>query len=135
MKKVMMKGFVASVVLGTALLTPTVLGAVTGTHTLRGAIDATSVHMFNKTDGSEFGNFVVSSHVLGTYVLDFTASGDQVAVALVGGFLFGQFTISPSDHSFRGVVTGGSGPFNGATGSIVGQVTSATRGTVTISYS
>jgi hypothetical protein len=56
-----------------------------------------------------------------------------VALDTSGGFLYGtlKFSNSPVIH---GTVTGGTGAFKGATGTITGKSVSKTRTVVTITY-
>jgi hypothetical protein len=61
-----------------------------------------------------------------------TASGD-VTVDTDGGFLYGTLALSSSPVT-HGKVTGGTGIFKGATGTITGRSLSGTRTAVTITY-
>jgi hypothetical protein len=56
-------------------------------------------------------------------------------VAPAGGFLYGTGTVNIKTNKFsNGKVTGGTGPFAGATGTITTKTISKTKTAVTITY-
>jgi hypothetical protein len=58
-----------------------------------------------------------------------------VAFDTKGGFLYGTVTTTDKGMTFKGKVTGGTGPFKGATGTITAKAISSTKTAVTIVYS
>jgi hypothetical protein len=59
----------------------------------------------------------------------------NVALDVKGGFLYGVVTTTDGGKTFSGKVTGGTGAFKGATGTITGKVISSTKTAITIIYS
>lgn len=60
----------------------------------------------------------------------------NVTVDVNGGFLYGTMVLSPSGPTIHGKVTGGTGAFKGATGTISAKVINAagTKTAVTLTY-
>jgi hypothetical protein len=60
----------------------------------------------------------------------------NVTVDVNGGFLYGTMVLSPSGPTIHGKVTGGTGAFKGATGTISAKVLNAagTKTAVTVTY-
>lgn len=81
---------------------------------------------------------VANSTVIGHDVLycqaTRTHSTCQLALAQKGGLLYARFVLRDSDHSARGTVIGGTGPFAHAHGTITAQTLSATDVRVTLRY-
>jgi hypothetical protein len=79
------------------------------------------------------GKFIGTDAVRGTFnPKTHTASG-KVAAALRGGFLYAQFSIA-KNNDIAGKVTGGTGQFAGATGTITGTQPKKNVEKVTITY-
>lgn len=108
------------------------------THTLKFTAKHTSTIVVSKSayiltdndvkDGKLFGADVLSCHDTSS------ASLCTVAFGLRGGELYGAFTLSHTDGSLRGRVTGGSGSFAHDSGTIAGQSVSPSRTSVTVVY-
>ena len=134
----------AAVVLGTtgALVLPAVASAHGTTHTLKftsvqkgtvgftsatGGIQDTDVNTLNKTVGFDMVYFKGISS---------TSVAANLTVDTKGGFLYGTFTFNPKTGVVtNGKVTGGTGAFKGATGTIKVKTISSTKHAVTITYS
>jgi len=133
-----------AVVLGTtgALVLPAIASANSATHTLKfisvsgksvnfgktaGANQDTDLNAAGKTVGFDMLYFAVTSA---------TTANVNVTVATNGGFLYGAGTINFKTNAFsNGKVTGGTGSFAGATGTIKAKDLSSTKTAVTITYS
>jgi hypothetical protein len=133
-----------AVLLGTtgALVLPAVASAHSATHTLKflavqkgtvgftratGAIQNTDVNTTGKTIGFDMLYFAATSpsNVAVNYTLD-----------TKGGFLYSTFTFHPKTGVVtNGTVTGGTGAFAGATGTIKVKTISPTKHAITITYS
>jgi hypothetical protein len=131
----------AAVVLGTtgALVLPAVASAHGTTHTLKfvsvskahvgftrttGALQNTDVNTLGKTIGFDMLYFAATSP---------SSLAVNVTVDTKGGFLYGTFTFNPKTGVVtNGKVTGGTGAFKGATGTITGKAISSTKTAVTI---
>ena len=134
----------AAVVLGGtgAVLLPAVASAHSTTHTLKfTAVTLTPQTQFSQTSGGQAEKDVNSAgKVIGYDVVNVqfnpktnTASGG-VALSTNGGFLYGALKIT-NNPLIHGTVTGGTGAFKGATGTITGRQNQAgTRTAVTITY-
>jgi hypothetical protein len=59
----------------------------------------------------------------------------NVAVDIKGGFLYGTITTTDGGKTFAGKVTGGTGPYAGATGTITAKAITSTKTAVTVVYS
>ena len=59
----------------------------------------------------------------------------HAAIDTRGGFLYVRFSTANGGKTFTGKVTGGTGAFKGATGTIVGKAITRTKTAVTIIYS
>jgi hypothetical protein len=64
-----------------------------------------------------------------------TSARADVAVDVKGGFLYGTVTTTNGGKTFSGKVTGGTGTFKGATGTITGKSIASNKTAVTIIYS
>ncbi len=125
-----------------ALLLPAAASAHSVTHTLKFTAVQTKSVNFSKTAGGSSGQDLNSAgKIIGFDMIYFsfnpktkTASGG-VTLDTNGGFLYGtlKFTKGPVTH---GTVTGGTGKFKGATGTITGKNLNkkGTRTAVTIVY-
>jgi hypothetical protein len=136
----------AAVVLGTtgALLVPAVASAHSATHTLKFISVIQKSIMFTTTTGAQQDTDVnAAGKIVGFDMLDYTVNSATTAAVnitgtLSGGFLYGTGTVNLKTGAFsNGKVTGGTGPFTGATGTITAkQLNKAgTRTAVTIIYS
>jgi hypothetical protein len=133
----------AAVVLGGtgAVLLPAVASAHSTTHTLRfTAVTLTPQTKFSQTSFGQAEKDVNSAgKVIGYDVINVefhpktnTASGG-VSLSTNGGFLYGALKFTNNSSVVHGTVTGGTGAFKGATGTITGKQ-SGKRTAVTITY-
>jgi hypothetical protein len=134
----------AAVILGGtgALLIPAVASAHSTTHTLKfTAVQQKSANFSKTTSGQAENDLNRAGKIIGFDVIYFafnpkthTASGD-LTLDTHGGFLYAtlKFTNNPVTH---GSVTGGTGIFTRATGTVTGKGLnkSGTRTAVTITY-
>jgi hypothetical protein len=134
----------AAVVLGTtgALVVPAVASANSATHTLKFVSVTKKSIMFNKTSGGQQDTDVnAAGKTVGFDMIHYTAISSTTANANVtadfsGGFIYGTGTIKFKTGAFsNGKVTGGTGSFAGATGTITAKEISKTKTAVTIKYS
>jgi hypothetical protein len=134
----------AAVVLGTtgAFLLPAVASAHSGTTTLKfTSVQKATVGFTTATGGIQNTDVNTTGKTIGFDMLYFAAtSPSSVAVNLTvdtkGGFLYGTFTFNPKTGVVtNGKVTGGTGAFAGATGTITVKTISRTKHAVTITYS
>jgi hypothetical protein len=133
----------AAVVLGGtgALVLPAVASAHNASHTLKFTAVTVKRVAFTKTnfggqetDVNSTGKTIGFDDVNITFTGASTAKGN-VAVDLKGGFLYGAIATTNGGKTFRGKVTGGTGPYKGATGTITAKEISTTKTAVTIVYS
>jgi hypothetical protein len=134
----------AAVVLGTtgALVLPAVASAHGTTHTLTFvSVQKATVGFTTATGGLQNTDVNTVGKTVGFDMLYFAAtSPSSVAVNLTvdtkGGFLYGTFTFNPNTGVVtNGKVTGGTGAFARATGTIKVKTISSTKHAVTITYS
>ncbi len=134
----------AAVVLGTtgALVLPAVASAHSGTHTLKFvAVQKATVMFSTATLGIQETDVNAAGKTIGfdmLYVAGTSPSSGAVNVTVDtnGGFLYGTFTVSiKTGVVTNGKVTGGTGAFTGATGTIKATTISSTKHAVTITYS
>jgi len=134
----------AAVVLGTtgALVLPAVASAHSVTHTLKfSALQKATAGFTRATGGIQDTDVNTTGKIIGFDMLYFAAtSPSSVAVNYTldtkGGFLYGTFTFNPKTGVVtNGKVTGGTGAFKGATGTIKVKTISRTRHAITITYS
>jgi hypothetical protein len=136
----------AAVVLGTtgALVAPAVASAHTGTQTLKFISVTKKSIMLTKTTGAQQDTDVnTAGKTVGFDMLYFaptsaTTAAVNVAVDTTGGFLYGTLTVNFKTGALtHGKVTGGTGAFAGATGTIKAKNLNkaGTRTAVTITYS
>ena len=135
----------AAVVLGTtgALALPALASANSATHTLKFISVQKSSVGFGKTAGANQDTDVnAAGKTVGFDMIYFTATSAtggtiNVTVDTSGGFLYGTGTITNNGVFSNGKVTGGTGSFKGATGTITAKNLNkaGTRTAVTITYS
>jgi hypothetical protein len=127
-----------------ALVLPAVASASSATHTLKFIAVQKSTVMFTKTTGANQDTDVnATGKTVGFDMLYFAATSATSAAVNVtgdfsGGFLYGTGTVNLKTGAFsNGKVTGGTGSFKGATGTIKTKNLNAsgTRTAVTITYS
>ena len=133
----------AAAVFGTGVfLLPAVASAHSASHTLKFIAVAQQSANFSKTASGQAGtDFSKAGKIIGFDVLYFAFNptthkpSGGVTLDTNGGFLYGALhpTKGPVTH---GVVTGGTGKFQGVTGTITGRSLnkSGTRTAVTITY-
>ena len=134
----------AAVVLGTTggFLLPAVASTHSVTHTLKfTAVEKATVGFTRATGGIQDTDVNTTGKTIGFDMLYFAAtSPSSLAVNFTadtkGGFLYGTFTFHPRTGVVtNGKVTGGTGAFAGATGTIKVKTISRTKHAVTITYS
>ncbi|HLX48783.1 MAG TPA: hypothetical protein VKS82_10670 [Streptosporangiaceae bacterium] len=134
----------ATAVLGItgALLAPTAASAHSTTHTLKFISVTKKSIMFTKTSSASQDTDVnATGKIIGFDMLYFKATSATTAAVnitgdLNGGFLYGTGTINFKTGAFsNGKVTGRTGGFAGATGTIMAKAISSTKTAVTITYS
>jgi hypothetical protein len=127
-----------------ALVLPAVASASSATHTLKFISVTKNSVMFNKTSGAQQDTDVnAAGKTIGFDMLYFAATSAtsgavNITGAVSGGFLYGTGTVNFKTGAFsNGKVTGGTGAFAGATGTIKAKPLnkSGTRTAVTITYS
>jgi hypothetical protein len=133
----------AAAVLGTtgALTLPAVASAHNASTTLKFTAVTVKMVTFTKTNfGLQETDVSSTGKTIGFDDVNITLTGTNsatagVAVDLKGGFLYGALTSTNGGKTFSGKVTGGTGPYKGATGTITGKSISSTKTAVTIVYS
>ena len=127
-----------------AVVVPAVASASSATHTLKFISVTKKSIMFTKTTGAQQDTDVnAAGKTVGFDMLYFAATSAtsgavNITGDLNGGFLYGTGTINFKTGAFtNGKVTGGTGAFAGATGTIKAKPLNAsgTRTAVTIAYS
>jgi hypothetical protein len=133
----------AAVVLGTtgALVLPAVAGAHTAATTLKFTAEANKHVTFTRstlgmqeTDVNSTGKTIGFDDVY-IKITGASSATANVALDIKGGFLYGVVTTTNMGKTFTGKVTGGTGAFKGATGTITGKAISSTKTAITIVYS
>jgi hypothetical protein len=133
----------AAAVLGTtgALVVPAVASAHSASTTLTfTSVQKAMVSLGKTAEGIQDTDVNTAGKTVGfdeLYVA-FTSAGSgaaNVTVDTKGGFLYGTFSISKTGAITNGKVTGGTGTFKGATGTITVKTISNTKHAVTITYS
>jgi hypothetical protein len=134
----------AAVVLGTAgaLVLPAIASANSATHTLKFTAVQKATVSFTKTTGANQETDVnAAGKTVGFDMIYFAATSAtsgavNITVDTTGGFLYGTATVSVKTGAItNGKVTGGTGSFAGATGTIKAKSISRTKTAVTITYS
>ncbi len=110
------------------------------THTLKfTSVTVKSVFFTKTTGGSQDTDVNSAGKTIGFDVVYFTVTGKTTATVNAaldtkGGLLYATFTTTNSFRTFKGRVTGGTGAFKGATGTITAKAISSTKTAVTIIY-
>jgi hypothetical protein len=136
----------AAVAFGTtgALVLPAVAGASSATHTLKFiAVQKAMVSFSSATSGTQETEVNATGKTVGFDMLYFTATSATTGAANAtidtkGGFLYGTFNVNFKTGAVtNGKMTGGTGAFKGATGTITAKSLNAsgTKHAVTITYS
>ena len=128
--------------LGTgALVLPAVASASSATHTLKfTAVQKATVMFTNTTGATQETDLNAAGKTVGYDMIYFAATSPtsgavNITVDTSGGFLYGTAKVSKSGAVTNGRVTGGTGSFAGATGTIKAKAISNTKHAVTITYS
>jgi hypothetical protein len=133
-------------VAGTAVVAATATVVAAGpslaankTHTLTFVAVSTFGHQLDKThfvaaDKDKSGGEVIGTDSLTCVVRTRTTARCHVAAAFKGGILLGAFTQNSDTGDLSGKVIGGTGKFDGATGTISGTAQSQNREKVTLTY-
>jgi hypothetical protein len=124
-----------------ALVVPAVASAHTTTHTLKFISVQKAEIFFSKTsfgeqdtDTNAAGKTVGYDMIYGSLISTTTAAVN-ITGDFSGGFLYGTGSVNVKTGAFsNGKVTGGTGSFKGATGTIKAKDISATKTAVTITY-
>lgn len=133
----------AAVLGGTgALLIPAVASAHNSTHTLKFTSVTQRSVMFSTTTGAQQDRDMSKGKIIGFDQLYFTvnpATGTATGGATLdtnGGFMYFSLIFTLAGQAAHGKVTGGTGMFRGATGTIVARSLnrSGTRTAITITY-
>ena len=135
----------AAVVLGTtgALALPAMASANSATHTLKFiSVQKASVGLAKSSGANQDTDVNAAGKTVGFDMIYFKATSANagainVTVDTAGGFLYGTGTITNNGVFSNGKVTGGTGSFKGATGTITAKDLNkaGTRTAVTITYS
>jgi hypothetical protein len=128
--------------LGTgALVLPAVASASSATHTLKFTAVTNKSIMFTKTSGgSQETDVNGAGKTVGFDVLYFaavsaTTANINVTFDTTGGLLYGTANVTRSGAVSNGKVTGGTGAFAGATGTIKAKSAGKNHEAITITYS
>jgi hypothetical protein len=135
-------GVVATVLAATAAM-PAL--AASGAKTVTQNFDAKSSSsplLFGTSSFVSTDNDVTSGKTIGRDVLSCTNSGSEtsgsshcrVAFAQKGGILYAKFTLEDTTGGLKGTVTGGTGSFAHAKGTLAGQAMSRKDVTITLRY-
>jgi hypothetical protein len=129
-------------VLGTgALVLPVAASASSATHTLKFTAVTNKSITFTKTSGgSQETDVNAAGKTIGFDVLYFaavsaTTANINVAFDTTGGLLYGTANVTKSGAVSNGKVTGGTGAFAGATGTIKAKSAGKNHEAITITYS
>jgi hypothetical protein len=133
----------AAAVLGTTggLALPALASTHDTSHTLTFTSETVKSVGFTKTtDGSQDTDVNSTGKTIGFDVVYGAATGRtsytvNATVTTTGGLIYGTLTSTNSGKTFSGKVTGGTGAFTGATGTITTKAISSTKTAVTIVYS
>jgi hypothetical protein len=133
----------AAAVLGTtgALALPAVASAHNAAHTLKLTAETNKRITFGKTTfGLQETDVSSTGKTIGFDVVYIAFTGKTSAAAnatfdLKGGFLYGAVVTTDGGKTFKGKVTGGTGAFKGATGTITGKSGAGNKTAITIVYS
>jgi hypothetical protein len=132
-------GLAAAVVAATAAV-PALAASGAKTVTERFAAESSSSPLFvGKTSFVSTDNDVHSGKTIGRDVLSCTDSGTgashcHVAFAQKGGFLYAKFALTDTTGVLKGTVTGGTGSYAHAKGTLAGQAVSHKKVRITLRY-
>jgi hypothetical protein len=124
-----------------ALVLPAVASANNASHTLKLTAVTNKRISFTKTSGGNQETDVNSAgKTIGFDVAYFAFTGKNSATAnaafdLKGGLLYATAVTTNMGKTFKGKVTGGTGAFKGATGTITGKSIGSNKTAITIVYS
>jgi hypothetical protein len=133
----------AAVVVGTtgALLAPAMASAHSATHTLKfTSVEKKSIMFTKSTGGQQDTDVNGAGKTVGFDMLYFAATSSTTAkmnltVDTAGGYLYGTANFNFKTGAVtNGKVTGGTGSFVGATGTVKAKAISDTKTAVTITY-
>ena len=132
----------AAVVLSTtgALVLPATASAHNASHTLKlTVVPVKSIRFTRTTFGAQETDHNSAGKTIGFDDVNYTVTGKTTATADVaydvkGGFIYTAVTTTNGGRRFSGKVTGGTGAFTGATGTITIKI-ARNKGAVTITYS
>lgn len=132
----------AAIVLGTtgALALPALASAHNASTTLKfTAVTNNAVAFTSSTGGSQETDVNSTGKTIGFDVVYFTVTGNSalvnVAFDIKGGLLYGTVTTTNAGKTFTGKVTGGTGTFKGATGTITAKTLPRHKTAIAIVYS
>jgi hypothetical protein len=133
----------AAAVIGTTgvLALPAMASAHNASHTLKFTAVTVKRAAFTKANfGLQETDVNSTGKTIGFDDVNYTITGPSSATAGVafdtkGGFLYGTVATTNKGKTFKGKVTGGTGPYKGATGTITAKAISSTKTAVTIVYS
>ena len=132
----------AAVVLGTtgALALPALASAHNASTTLKFTAVTNKATAFTRsTGGSQETDVNSTGKTIGFDVVYFTITGNSatvnVAFDIKGGLLYATLTTTNAGKTFKGKVTGGTGTFKRATGTITAKTLSGHKTAITIVYS
>ena len=132
----------AAALVGTgAFLLPAAASPHATTHTLKFIAVQKATHSFTKTSfGAQETDLNSKGKTIGFDEVYFkltsaTAAAANVTLDTTGGMMYGTFHLSLSTGKItNGKVTGGTGAFKGATGTITAKPISSTKTAVTVTY-
>jgi hypothetical protein len=130
---------VAAVLAAAGLSLPAAASAHAATQTLKFTAVSVNRIMFTRTDfGDQETDVGSKGKTIGFDDLNGRFKGPSgrgcVVLDFKGGFLYGTIATTNVGKTFSGQVTGGTGPYNKATGTITAKATSSTKAAVTITY-
>jgi hypothetical protein len=123
-----------------ALVVPAVASAHSAPHTLKFTAVTNKSHTFTRTSGGSQETDVSAGKTIGFDVVYFKVTGKNSATVnaafdLKGGLLYATAVTANGGKTFTGKVTGGTGAFKGATGTITAKSTANNKTAITIIYS
>lgn len=123
-----------------ALAVPAIASAHNAPHTLKLTAVTVKSITFTETTFAEQQTDVSAGKTIGFSVVYVTQTGPSsgtvnVALDITGGLLYGKVTSTNKGKTSSGNVTGGTGAFKGATGTITANAISSTKMAITIIYS
>jgi hypothetical protein len=122
-----------------ALVLPAVASAHSAPHTLKFTAVTNKSHTFTRTSGGSQETDVSAGKTIGFDVVYFKGTGKNAATVnaafdLKGGLLYAT-AVTTNGKTFSGKVTGGTGAFKGATGTITAKSSANNKTAITIIYS